>query len=609
MELLTLLHSRRADALDENIAKIARFVGARFTTSLLSGAGNVGVDSMHARGTRGRFMCSADTLVRALRSKEDGVSGLESFADRASLTLVYGFRPELGHGELLQQITQKGVTGLEPAPAGGQYQVPLETRDWTGHFAGLEFGTVDPQIDGVFVPGRPDPEMSVLVRAAGRPLVVLVWWRGCQWLLMGTMTVADLDAHVGNGNSFLEFFSRLVPVIIFLRRALDEYVWRAPQPLACFVLDDPPLRPRYGFFRYDALLRAMEQSHFSTSIAFIPWNYRRSQKQVTRLFLGNPECYSLCVHGCDHSASEFGGADFDLLRQKCQTALARMKRHQLLSGVGFDDIMVFPQGVFSTTAMRALQSAGFLAAVNTTAFALDHPAPGLQLSELLDVAVMRYHNLPLFVRRYPHSIAEAAFDLFLGKPALIVEHHGVFRNGQRALVDFIERLNAVDSRLEWTSLATICSRAFQQRRQPDGGVQVRFYTDRLELANVGETTEHYELLRSVSLGEPLNGVRIDDEPMTYVRDHEGLRLELTLAPNRSVRIRLERPREAFESLSSSRAVVANSRTMVRRVLSEFRDNYIERSLLLTRILDKVRRPFRAAGSPTKPSTAAHMKTR
>ena len=45
----------------------------------------------------------------------------------------------------------------------------------------------------------------------------------------------------------------------------------------------------------------MQRQRFSTSIAFIPWNYRRSTRDVASLFSSTPPgLLSLCVHGCDH---------------------------------------------------------------------------------------------------------------------------------------------------------------------------------------------------------------------------------------------------------------------------------------------------------------------
>jgi len=45
------------------------------------------------------------------------------------------------------------------------------------------------------------------------------------------------------------------------------------ETLACLVIDDPLLKPRYGRLDYKNLLEEMKEHSFFTEIAFIPWNY------------------------------------------------------------------------------------------------------------------------------------------------------------------------------------------------------------------------------------------------------------------------------------------------------------------------------------------------
>ena len=53
--------------------------------------------------------------------------------------------------------------------------------------------------------------------------------------------------------------------------------------LACLIIDDPLLRPQYGCLNYKKLLEAMKAHNFFTEIAFIPWNYKRSNAKTVRL--------------------------------------------------------------------------------------------------------------------------------------------------------------------------------------------------------------------------------------------------------------------------------------------------------------------------------------
>ncbi len=192
--------------------------------------------------------------------------------------------------------------------------------------------------------------------------------------------------------------------MMFIRCTSGSSCWHNDRPSACFIVDDPLLRRQYGFLDYKKLSELMDRERFSTSIAFIPWNYRRSDRRIAELLAGRPLTYSLCVHGCDHARGEFGSIDHNFLREKAQLALEWMRQHRTLSGLDFDDVMVFPQGIFSTAAMRALHSCRYLAAVNGPPYPIDRE-DSLTLEDLLQVAVTRFSNVPLFTRRYPQDLA------------------------------------------------------------------------------------------------------------------------------------------------------------------------------------------------------------
>ena len=117
----------------------------------------------------------------------------------------------------------------------------------------------------------------------------------------------------------------------------------AGETLACLIIDDPLLRPKYGCLDYKRLLEVMKVHNFFTEIAFIPWNYKRSDARTVQLFADNTDYYAICVHGCNHIGNEFGGGNYQELNALSSTALWRMEQHKRLTGLVYDPIMVFPQ--------------------------------------------------------------------------------------------------------------------------------------------------------------------------------------------------------------------------------------------------------------------------
>jgi hypothetical protein len=67
---------------------------------------------------------------------------------------------------------------------------------------------------------------------------------------------------------------------------------------ANIIIDDPLLRENYGYLNYRKLLDLMDKHNFFSTIAFIPWNYKRTDKKIAALFKERPDRFSLCVHGC-----------------------------------------------------------------------------------------------------------------------------------------------------------------------------------------------------------------------------------------------------------------------------------------------------------------------
>src|SRR5439155_17722313 len=92
---------------------------------------------------------------------------------------------------------------------------------------------------------------------------------------------------------------------------------------------------------------------------------------VVRLFEAYLDKYSMSVHGCDHTRAEFGSSDQQRLYWKTQKALERMNRHESITGIRHDRVMVFPQGIFSEAAMSALKRTNLIAAVNNDIIGAD----------------------------------------------------------------------------------------------------------------------------------------------------------------------------------------------------------------------------------------------
>jgi hypothetical protein len=224
------------------------------------------------------------------------------------------------------------------------------------------------------------------------------------------------------------------------------------ETLACLIIDDPLLRPKYGCLDYKKLLEEMKVHNFFTEIAFIPWNYKRSDAKTVRLFADNADYYAICVHGCNHIGNEFGGGNYRELNYLASTALWRMEQHKTLTGLPYDPVIIFPQGRFSSVAMQTLKDQGYFAAFNSTIRATDREEP--PAIEYQRPFSTKYYDFPLFLRRYPKQKFLFVQDITSGRPIIIVEHHSAFRNGYKTMTELVDWVNSLGN-VRWTSLLHI----------------------------------------------------------------------------------------------------------------------------------------------------------
>ena len=457
---------------DRRVQAIAEFLGAN-------------VESVHLR-TSGwdavpRSTClfvAADTLANPVDATgtvpRDLPARLNEAADHV---VVYGFRATDSHATVLRVLSSNQLTGIQPLRDGTTFSVAEGYRDFCGAVSGLSLGRVNASRDHGFACVNGPSPLETMIRAGGTPFLASIALGSGRAYFVGASELADLAEPVQRGSDVLEWFSRLAPVMMVLRGTLGERVWRNPSPRACFIIDDPLLTKRYGFLDATGSSTPCVRSG-SFLHCLHPWNYDRSSKEVPAQLSSQYVGPFLCVHGCDHTRGEFATTDPRTLESKSRLALERMQQQARLNGIPFDDVMVFPQGLFSSEAIAALKACGYLAAVNSDVSPSTSSSHSLCLRDLLEVAVTKFGDFPLFGRRYPRDAAAFGFDLFLGKPVLAVEHHGYFRDGYAKLASFVERLNALEPRLEWASLGSVCSRACLTRKTTDGRTHVRFFTNR-----------------------------------------------------------------------------------------------------------------------------------
>jgi hypothetical protein len=153
----------------------------------------------------------------------------------------------------------------------------------------------------------------------------------------------------------------------------------------------------------------------------------------------------------------------------------------------------------------------------------------------------------------------------------------------------------MDERLEWSNLATICSRASLSRAAENGEVHVRFYTSRFSIKNDGPQTQRYVLQSRQPVTTALSSVTVNGRYWDRELEAGQLKIRLSLDAGETAEIRvLSRPME--NAPSSFRATEThNLRVGIRRLLCEIRDNHVQTN----RLLNAITSSFQYFGRHTK----------
>jgi hypothetical protein len=577
MNELLVIHECDPRPSDLHLIKLAVFVGVPVRGIPLVGNGDgQGSDILQLMRQAGCVAVRASTLRQCLSRSSllDVLQGME--VGSAMKLFVYGFRHGASDSQLIRDLSGGAFSSVaQPEVQTNRYYVSRRPRSFCQEFCGLTFGSADRGNDLVFQRSKTDDRTVDLIRIGEDTFLARVQKGASFIVLSGARQILDIDATVAPGVRPLGWFSQLMPALMFLRYAFGDRCWQTAKKLACFIVDDPLLHDRHGFLEYDTLVAAMEQENFATNLAFIPWNYRRSHARVAELFRRHPRRLSLSIHGCDHTKGEFGDKAAAQLLSKARTSKARMAKHRELTGVPCDNVMVFPQGVFSTAALRALKQAGFLAAVNSTPFPVDDSIENLRVCDLLSPAVTRHSSLPLFIRHYPTRLPEFALDLFLGKPALMVEHHDYFRHGYQQLEALAAQINQLNDTIYWCGLEEIARNSFLWKTDAAEIVHVRLLCDQSVVTNNWPTPRFFKFSKSLDrdqLKPP--AVAANGEFLTPVTAGNEVSFERMLQPGEQVAIELGAPEGVFNESLRFGSAWYRAKVFTRRRLCELRDNYL-----------------------------------
>jgi len=578
---------------DARLIRLAEFLGIACVTvpAPIAEKNGIGVPEPEAASGDGScLVINPEVLCQGLRGDSPSPEFVSRLCSPFCRVLVHCVRSDPFHHALLLALTTGRIQAVRKAQdSSGALDITSDSRDICDAFTGMSIPAPNLADEWVFVGGE-GSGCRKLITIGKDAFFAICRSEETEILLLGSGDVIDLDIEAGD--AWLgETFTRFVPYAMALRHVFGDQCWRPVQSCASVIVDDPLLRPSYGFLNFERLLKLMNEHDFKTTIAFIPHNFRRSSSRIARFFRQNTHRLSLCFHGNDHTGAEFAATNPALLNTMLQTAERRMAVHDKMTGLSCDRIMVFPQGRFSIDAMAALRSHNFDAAVNTV------PRPygqheGLTVRELSEPAVLRYSGFPLFLRKCSLDTqdVDVAFKLFFGIPILIVEHHHIFSDPQR-LIDAVHRINLRAPGIRWSSAGDAVRGSILQRRVSHDLVQLKAYARSIGVENRSSAAQMYRIEWSYpGAGSSLEGIyQSDHRCAEYSVDEFAVSIATRIDPGETGCFSI---RDFPTNANTTRFGFRHTaRAFIRRRLSEMRDNYICKSPALLAAAKSLQRSF------------------
>ncbi len=581
----------------------------------------VGKPTVDAR-TRQQFEAAAafygiDVEYKALRQESDTADLLKTFRNPKTVAVVLSpdvltlLRPEvvfasLNRGAQTVPVLIAGVDEYTPAPLLQRWSsgTILESRNMPAGNRQQSYRIApDPQITqqlgGVRLafPGFHPASLALTAESAAKPLI-LVRRDGVDLPVLVRTVSSGRDVFFATKSEAGDIppspspyreqpvFASLATPLLFLRYAAGEHAWHAPVPMANFTIDDLWLREPYGHVNYEDLLRQAQLHNFHATIAFIPWNFDRSDPAVVSLFREHPDRLSVCVHGNDHVHQEFGPIPSHPLEKQAEDlkqALARMDKFHELTGIPYDRVMVFPHSVAPVATFSLMKRYNYAATANSLNVPLDAEATA-DTGLALRTATLQFGDFSS-LRRYSAETdipePQLAIDAFLGNPMLFYAHEAYFAPGAQVFNKTADEVNSLQPLTEWRSLGYIARHLYTEKLRDDGGYDVRAYSSTIEISNRHQQDENYSIVKVEDFKDPI-AVYVDGQAYQFQRSEKqlGLTVRIPRGATRAIEVRYG------NDLDLARVSIAKNSFTVKmiRQLSDFRDNVVSSSVLGRRFI-------------------------
>jgi hypothetical protein len=476
------------------------------------------------------------------------ISGVNDETDSSALAMLTG--------QAIQRVVRPVDNHRDWAVS---EQVPELTQLFTGQRISPKI--VSPQQDYALQTGSANLVIPVITSKdeSGQDYTILGWIRNGAISIFINAAESSYSLEVYRFEDLyysIDHFSQIIPLMLAIRYAMGDEAWHSTHQYANLTIDEGALIEPFGNLNYAQLYQEMVLHNFHTTIAFPPINYTKSQSEVVDLFKEHPDRFSLVQNGNNDDGYEFYRYATSVLdpiparpfiEQDASIiqGLERMQQHQKMTGIPFDQIMIFPDGISPEPTFNLLKKYNYLATINSEEIPLDADRP-TKWDFGMYPANLDYGNFPSLVRRHLETstsfspeIELCIMDIFIGKPALFYSYqYELFNRGIGAFDQVADQMNQLPENVEWRSLGYIVTHLYLEKSNDDQSFDIKMFTNDLVFTNESYTAVTYHVTKAETFNVSISSLTVNGDPFSYRAVDGQLKLDITVQAKKSIEIKI-----------------------------------------------------------------------
>src|SRR5262249_14554586 len=195
-------------------------------------------------------------MAQAIEYKEGACAELLSIVDAADSVYLYSSESLAACNRLLQFLTDdpnSETRQLESTQI--TLMVSDDDPDFCGPMSGLRLQMFPSDCNHTFHTFGRDARIHHIISSdEGQFFINLVKY-GVHFFLNASCQIIDIELPVEKGfYDIKDHFCSAVPLVMYLKWAFYDVVWKPQEIGACLIVDDPLLKPQYGFFDFKRTL-------------------------------------------------------------------------------------------------------------------------------------------------------------------------------------------------------------------------------------------------------------------------------------------------------------------------------------------------------------------